>query len=410
MSSAEFDSDNGVGSVDELPLPVDYAIPVIEEIAACAVDGLYRFRHGGVEVGGVLFGAFDADGVKISAFRPLECEHAFGPRFVLSERDRAAFKQLLELPRTDPKLRGMVPVGWYHSHTRSGIALSPRDLEIYDRFFPQPWQVALVLRPESYRVARASFFARKRDGSLHDIASCEEFLVHSRRGPAEPEEPEPVEETPAPAPPPVQPPVKKAAPPPRPAPPTLAREIELEPEALPSFAHQPAPPSRRRWVWVSMAILLALAGGAAVEAYSRMNEPQPALSLWVADIGGQLLIEWDRSAKPIRDAKDATLEILDGDKRTVLPIDGDRLREGSVDYARHAEIVDVRLRVHPATGQPAQEFIRFVGPPVHRPPSAEESKIRQERDALQAEVESLRTELQRKNAQLRRARAARANP
>ena len=46
-------------------------------------------------------------------------------------------------------------MGWYHSHTRSEIFLSDADLEIHNRYFPEPWQVALVLnRIRSSRLVR----------------------------------------------------------------------------------------------------------------------------------------------------------------------------------------------------------------------------------------------------------------
>src|SRR5579859_2129890 len=39
------------------------------------------------ETGGVLFGVHEPDRVRILARRPLRCEHAMGPGFVLSEKD-----------------------------------------------------------------------------------------------------------------------------------------------------------------------------------------------------------------------------------------------------------------------------------------------------------------------------------
>ncbi len=427
MSLAEIEPEYGVWSIEGLPLRIEYLVPVLEEISAIAVDGLYRFRHGGMEVGGVLFGTVQRGVVRITAFRSLDCEHAFGPRFVLSERDKAAMRQLLELPRTEPSLAGLLPVGWYHSHTRSGIALSPRDLEIYDRYFPEQWQVALCIRPEAFGPARAGFFLRERNGEVHAEASYEEFAVQPRR-----KRPAPQEKPAAPAPErarpalvlPPQPAVVTEPVPQRPA---VSAPVDLPAPtfgglatsaaptaadaspgsfALPSFASAaPKQWQSRKWMWVAVAILGTIGGGAGVQAwYQYAARPQP-LSLWVADVGGQLLIEWDRTAGPIRNAKSATLDITDGKERVQMQLDGERLREGSVDYVRHADIVDVRLSVDQPRSRTQQESIRFIGQRVRRP---EETELVRERDALKAEVEKLRAEIEKKDALLRRARAGAA--
>jgi len=388
------------GSAERPPVRIEYSLPVLEEICAIAVDGLYRFRHGGMEVGGVLFGTADSGLTSITAFRPLDCEHAFGPRFVLSERDRAAMKQLVELPKSDPALSGLVPVGWYHSHTRSQLALSPRDLEIYNRFFPTPGQVALVLQPESYTLVRAGFFARDVDGAVSTAAYYDEFAVQPGRNGGQAAEP-----------------VPEAAPVPRsrtaslePAPREAARperathsEPQLQP--LPSFTHL-EPGRSRKWLWPVAAIVLALGGGASVEAYLRYITPQEPLRLWVSDMGGQLLIDWDRASKTIREARSARIEILDGKDRRDIDMEGDRLREGSLDYVRNAEIVDVRLIVTPKSGKPAQEFIRFVGQPVRRPSAAVESEAIRQRDELQAQLDKLRADVKKRDARARRAKNA----
>jgi proteasome lid subunit RPN8/RPN11 len=403
-SMPQANAGDDAGSAEGLPVRIEYALPVLEEICAIAVDGLYQFRHGGMEVGGVLFGAADSGLTSITAFRPLDCEHAFGPRFVLSERDRAAMKQLVDLPKSDPALAGLVPVGWYHSHTRSQLALSPRDLEIYHRLFPEPGQVALVLQPESYTLVRAGFFARGPDGTVSTAAYYEEFAVRPGRNGGQAAEP-----------------VQEAAPVPRsraasiePAPaearaaarPEQAAETEPDLQPFPSFAHL-EPGRSRKWLWPVAAIVLALGGGASVEAYLRYITPQEPLRLWVSDMGGQLLIDWDRASKTIREARSARIEILDGNEHRDIEMEGDRLREGSLDYVRNAEIVDVRLIVNPQSGKPAQEFIRFVGQPVRRPSAAVESEAIRQRDELQAELDKLRAEIHnRRDARARRAKNA----
>ncbi|MGD0200691.1 MAG: hypothetical protein ABSD27_08080 [Bryobacteraceae bacterium] len=413
------ETDFGRWSPQGASLSIEYGVPVLEEICASAVDGLYRFRHGGVEIGGVLFGQADGGVIWVLAYRPLACEHAFGPRFVLSEGDRARLKELLYAARREPELEGMEPVGWYHSHTRSAIALSPRDLEVYNSYFPQRWQIALVMRPEQLGPARAGFFFREPDGSIQAETSYEELTVHPRRHRLIAPEAEPFPEAGAggsetlPDEAEADEPEVAGAPPVEPA----AAAAALEPEPvlapvsvgaalpdLPSFV-QVQPQRSHKGLWLVLAVIAIGASGFGLERYYRLLAPPEPLSLWVADVGGQLLIEWDRGAKAVREARNATLEIEDGQNHTAIPIDGERLRDGSVDYVRRSDIVDVRLRVE-GRDRTTEEYIRFVGQPVQRD-AAPGSELLGQRDQLRAEVEKLRAELQQKDAQIRRLRTRR---
>jgi len=54
-------------------------------------------------------------------------------------------------------------VGWYHTHPRMGIFLSHYDTWLHNNFFPEPWQVALVVEPHT---SVAGFFIRRDDGAL----------------------------------------------------------------------------------------------------------------------------------------------------------------------------------------------------------------------------------------------------
>lgn len=52
-------------------------------------------------------------------------------------------------------------VGWYHTHPRMGVFLSGYDVFLHENFFPEPWQVALVMEPHSLQ---GGFFIRQQDG------------------------------------------------------------------------------------------------------------------------------------------------------------------------------------------------------------------------------------------------------
>ena len=397
MSVARAETEFGSWTIEGHSPRIEYLPSVLEEICAVAVEGLSRLRRGGVEVGGVLFGVRDGEAVRILAFRPTPCEHAAGPSFLLSEKDRRALENVLESGRRDRALRGLEPVGWYHSHTRSEIFLSVEVLEIFDRYFPEYGQVALVVRPEQFGPSRAGFFFREADGSVRAESSYREFTLKPRRRAG----PQPVLESPAPGLPSRGGNGAPRATAPYPEERQLSGAETAPPLPPPSFALV-EPRISRKWIWLLLALCLLVAGLAFAARANWFRTPEQALSLRVMDIDGQLLIEWDRTAKPIQEARSATVEILDGNEKVTVEMDGERLREGSVTYLRQSDRVDVRFRVERPGSRPAQEFIRFLGQPVRPKPSSEDVEAIRQNDDLQRQVDEMRTDLQRKAAQIRR--------
>lgn len=63
----------------------------------------------------------------------------------------------------DRNFTGKRIVGWYHTHPRMGIFLSHYDTFLHNNFFPEPWQVALVVEPHK---SLGGFFIRDAEGSL----------------------------------------------------------------------------------------------------------------------------------------------------------------------------------------------------------------------------------------------------
>lgn len=151
---------------------------VLEQISREADRGR-SLPHGGSETGGVLYGVQEPGRVSILASKPLGCEHVMGPGFVLSQQDEQRLAQLISAPATDTGLNGLQALGWYHSHLRSRIFLSGRDLQIHSRYFAAPYQIALVIRPESKRPARAGFFFREPSGEMRTESSYEEFTIET---------------------------------------------------------------------------------------------------------------------------------------------------------------------------------------------------------------------------------------
>ncbi len=360
MNSTALDAVSEVWQASGCAVRIAYSRAVMEELSLAASDGFNRLAKGGVEIGGVLFGVRDSDALKILAYRALACEYAFGPSFSLSDSDRRALEDLLTSPNTDSNLSGMRPVGWYHSHTRSGILLSEEDLQLFQQYFPETWQIALVLRPHRFDPVRAGFFFREPDGSVQAASSRHEFIIKPGSG-------KPGIRLP------VDPALADFASPP--ANPALAEPALLNPCPPPSAISNPrsesephsSPPrgastySPRPWPWRAAAVVLTLA--VALFWFGRFRT-SAGLSLHELDVGGHLRIDWNHNARVIQQGESGAIEIEDGSLKLHHELSPEHLRLGSVTYLRTTGNVLVRLLVRDADQSTFSEFTRFVGPPV----------------------------------------------
>src|ERR1017187_9696873 len=67
---------------------IEYSPRVLDDIRLAVVDAFFSVPRGGVEIGGILLGDFQKKRLRITGYAPVECEHAFGPSFTLSDRDQ----------------------------------------------------------------------------------------------------------------------------------------------------------------------------------------------------------------------------------------------------------------------------------------------------------------------------------
>ena len=242
---------------------IEYSRAALEEIRTAAVDGYHRAPHGGVETGGILFGTHQKRAVRITAGRPIACEFAKGPSFLLSEREEAALADTLKDWCGDPELAKLEPVGWYRAHNRSEILLCDTDLSFFNRFFPQDWQVGLIVRPARLAPTRAGFFFREPGGSIRTEGSYGEFVLAPFQvtlqldaQPAVAEAPLAVSEPPRAATCELWPLAEKAQVP-EPLKPEPCPATELEPRmagASGDFAPRPRP----KWLWPGIAAMFAM--------------------------------------------------------------------------------------------------------------------------------------------------------
>ena len=383
MARAHALAEAGRWGADATPVRIEYALTVLERIRAEAVEGFCRFPRGGVEIGGVLFGNADGDLIRILDARPVPTEYAFGPSYTLSEKDQAGLRAMLEAAHTDPELTGMIPVGWYHSHTRSEVLLSLQDCEVHDRYFPGGRQVALVVKPEPFGSARAGFFVREHDGSVRTEGTYQEFVIPV---PARPRKPALEVATPPPRREPLraEPELKPEPEPPPPAPavtvavetPVPVRPAAAAPPPAPEPI-EPVPAGTRTswWVWAAgVAVLTAVAAVYFAPRLFRAPVVRPALGLRVVDSGGRLQISWRRDILPATEAQHASLRIVDGGENVSVPFDADLLEQGALEYPRRSDNVEVQLRIERPGGGDQEESVHFLGTPVTAAPAAQPSE------------------------------------
>jgi hypothetical protein len=367
----------GSWSVAESPVTIEYSLVVIEEIRHEVAEGLQKLSRGGMEVGGILYGAREGRTIRIMAMRPIACEHARGPGFLLSDADRKILEGQLEHELEDPRLAEMTCLGWFLSHTRSEIMLSDSDMEIYEKHFSAPWQVTLVIRPGGGRSMRAGFFIREHDGSVRSDTSYLEFNFPDRLAGVL-DRPPRAERRPS----------------------TYVREGNqaavrrdyAPPSAAPAMAGpQLLPPQapRSKWPWLVLwgAVVLTIVI-LALRYFALMPRVEP-LALTLVERGGQLQIAWNHAARPVVSAVRGSLAITDGKASRTFPLTPQDLERASYTYQPASDDVEVRMSVENANGDKVEETTTFLGAAPVKSDPGEASKAAEADTAKQAEIDRL---------------------
>jgi len=248
---------------------------LVNQLKAKVTAGLLALPRRGMEVGGVLLGRIlnsDPLEVQITAFESVECEHRFGPTFVLSDHDLAGLDPLLAglTAREDAAI-----VGYFRSCTGREQALDDADLELLRTRFPAPESIVLSIKPLSLRECEAWFFHRQ-DGTLPTVPG-QRAMPFDDTQTAEAPKPRLVE---TPAPPAVAPVAE--TPPPEPEAVELPAPVPLVPLAqtpsaqpAPEAAESPALHHRPTWHWVALALMLLVATIAGYDYGSSTRQPEP---------------------------------------------------------------------------------------------------------------------------------------
>lgn len=146
-------------------------------LAGEAQDGYLRKPWGGVEVGGILLGTVE-DGETIIRDRVVfESEHAFGPAFELSEKDRESFTALLDSLRHAGE--ELTVAGWYRT-TSKELSLTAEDIALSTAFFNDSGQSVLVIQRGRQQAPKFCLFQKPAGGNW---TAGDEFTLDQESAP-----------------------------------------------------------------------------------------------------------------------------------------------------------------------------------------------------------------------------------
>lgn len=374
MLSARTHNEFGTWGIPGRKPVIVYGMALIGRLAAEAGTA------GSNPIGGVLFGTANDHDIRITAYRPVECELSDEDGSPFSEAGEAELGRLAESWAGDPELAELEPVGFYRSRWESSIQLNQEDLRIWNRYFPRPSQVSLVLRVQRDSPIRAGFFFRPQHGGPVRIdSSYRTFEI------------EPMTED-----------VGRLAEAVR----SGGIDAETPSSALPEAEESPAPPpelftppepSRNvsTYLWGAAVLAAAMALLFVLISWMQSGTGQPApmdrIGLRFSGSPDQLLLIWDPQSPGVRAAKRIELRVVDGESDTTELIAGPELRLGVRPLSNLSGSIEAQMRIYPsaAGGKVTLAAAQFVGPPaaavVRTPePSGNPPAERSERDKLQA--------------------------
>ena len=139
-------------------------LDAVDGIVRDVAEGFKSLPRRGLEVGGLLLGRVkmaERPTVWIERYQRIPCEHKFGPQFILDDSDKDGLEKAAAgiLENGD-----LAVVGLYRSHTREGFDLEEPDFELVRRYFSDPSDLILLIRPRSLSDISARFYVHDREG------------------------------------------------------------------------------------------------------------------------------------------------------------------------------------------------------------------------------------------------------
>jgi hypothetical protein len=330
---------------------VDLNLNVVDGLRRDVEAASIRNDGRGAEIGGLLLGR-RGNPVRIEAFQPIVCEHRRGPSYALTIREKKVLARSIE------KTRGYDVVGYFRSHTRTGLYLDQEDFSLMQEFFGDPSQVALVVKPWAGHGQIAGFFFWE-DGDIHRRATYLQFPFESSELEAKSAEPADAPVVPVEAAPVV------VAPLPATSPTRLA--VIPPPAAATGFLKRPR--VRAAALMAAGALGVVALGLSAVRLLPVGKHAPPAgprndIALTVNRTQDGVRVTWNQDSRTLASMRGATLRIRDGERERIVTLDERQVRMGSITYFPLSDAVTVRLDpgIQAVSNAPAEP-----PPPVQQP-------------------------------------------
>lgn len=347
------------------------SLDLIDRLHQDVMRGYGAVPKRGAEVGGILLGSASATErlvVDVEDYDMVTIEYKRGPSYQLSPSDVELFEQTLERLRNVSE-GGLHPIGFFRSNTRDSAGLAPDDIELLNKYFPDPKAVVLLIKPYATKVGKATILVRQ-NGEFpggapalefpfrrKDLAPGDNTVSTRSRGP---------QHSPA-----VAPGPGGFAPGPRAdgvRPPTDLSLVRNQDQAVglaeppdaeyADFSEPEFEPLKKKggsgWIWVPLSFIFLLLGVLLGFQAALTLRPQAVgsgdpfnLQLNVSKEGDNLNVRWDRQGLAVRTASRGVLVIVDGSYNKKVELDSNQLQTGSVVYRHNSSEVRFRFEVYP---------------------------------------------------------------
>ena len=312
---------------------------LIADIRRAAIEAFLAIPRRGMEIGGLLLGRLHREpGTRtrfvLSGFEEIPCEHASGPSYLLSKRDRERLAERLGERGAEGSSS---VVGLYRSYTGREAEPDAADQEVIRAFFPNRQLVCLLLQPLS--VDKCPVTVRF-SGVAGLLAETSEKSVPPPPAALSPEGP---------------------APEPHPA---FAREIPWH-QRYREEARRPAriPDLRRFGMAAAFCVLFGIAAGSLWELHERNAEPRWAPVHFDARVyEGDMILNWDPGIPAVTQATRGVLLVNDGRTPRTIQLSPEVLHRGNLKYTPESADVLFRLRLYNEGTLAVTDSLRVIAP------------------------------------------------